>query len=176
MSWSKWKGLESLKQDVLGSILDACECSRHYWERHSQKRMTKNSSDWTDNESFVLLEIWGDRFLQFGRKSLRNEDCGVDSEEYVFMNPRVYLNQSNALDEMRDNLGESSEEDDDDDSDGLPPKRKEGDNGLSFRLVADSGYPFKAVQIHQTSQPLQEAIVTGGVPPKAEAEQHGGGH
>ncbi|KAM7512803.1 hypothetical protein LguiB_011678 [Lonicera macranthoides] len=174
--------------------------------------LQKNSSDWTDNESFVLLEIWGDRFLQLGRKSLRNEDwvevaeklsevcklerdhimcrnrldnlkkkykkekakmeemggyygkwpffkkmdmllnasprqqnglaCGVDSGEYVFMNPRVYLNQSNALDEMRDSPGESSEEEDDDDSDGLPPKRKEGDNGLSFRLVADSIQKF----------------------------------
>ncbi|KAM7484068.1 hypothetical protein LguiA_000077 [Lonicera macranthoides] len=77
-----------------------------------------------------------------GEEKLRNEDCGVDSGEYVFMNPRVYLNQSNALDEMRDIPGESSEEDDDDDSDGLPPKRKEGDNGLSFRLVADSIQKF----------------------------------
>ncbi|KAM7513207.1 hypothetical protein LguiB_012082 [Lonicera macranthoides] len=162
-----------LKSELLGP---SCHAAAVVSSSSSAIHLQKNSSDWTDNESFVLLEIWGDRFLQFGRKSLRNEDCGVDSEEYVFMNPRVYLNQSNALDEMRDNLGESSEEDDDDDSDGLPPKRKEGDNGLSFRLVADSGYPFKAVQIHQTSQPLQEAIVTGGVPPKAEAEQHGGGH
>ncbi|KAM7506151.1 hypothetical protein LguiB_005055 [Lonicera macranthoides] len=81
-------------------------------------------------------------FLQLRRKSLRNEDCGVDSGEYVFMNPRVYLNQSNALDEMKDSPGESSEEDDDDDLDGSPPKRKEGDNGLSFRLVADSIQKF----------------------------------
>ncbi|KAL0310258.1 UNVERIFIED_CONTAM: hypothetical protein Scaly_2946100 [Sesamum calycinum] len=28
--------------------------------------------------------------------------CGVDSGEYVFMNPKVYLNRSNGLDEMRD--------------------------------------------------------------------------
>ena len=28
-------------------------------------------SDWTEHETFVLLDAWGDRFLQRGRKSLR---------------------------------------------------------------------------------------------------------
>jgi hypothetical protein len=183
-----------------------------------QKSSSSNSNDWTEDDIFVLLEIWGDRFLQLGRKSLRSEDwievaekvsevckverehiqcrnrldtlkkkykkekakmeemggyygkwtffkkmdmllnasprqqsglaCGVDSGEYVFMNPRVYLNQSNALDEMRDSPGESeSDDDDDDDSDGLPPKRKglfhdEDDDDDSFRLVADSIHKF----------------------------------
>ncbi|KAL9242374.1 hypothetical protein vseg_016381 [Gypsophila vaccaria] len=147
---------------------------------------------WSDEGTFVLLEIWGERFLQLGRTSLRGEDwkdvaervskatrsnvevsecrnrmnvlkgkykrekakwgvlgggiskwvfyrkmegllsvsprresgqcgldCGVDSGEFVFMNPRVYLEQANALDEMRDSPGnsesEGSEEDGDDD-------------------------------------------------------------
>ncbi|XP_052199875.1 trihelix transcription factor ENAP1 [Diospyros lotus] len=172
-------------------------------------------ADWTDQATFVLLEAWGDRYLQLGRKSLRSEDwqevaekvsegskvdwtdtqcrnrldtlkkkykkekakletmggytskwvfykkmdmllnssssskqqfglpCGVDSGEYVFMNPRVYLNRSNGLDEMRDSPGESE---DDEDSDGLPPKRKghggDDNDASSFRLLADSIQKF----------------------------------
>lgn len=171
-------------------------------------------ADWTENASFVLLEVWGDRFVQLGRKSLRSEDwvdvaekvsemckverthaqcrnrldtlkkkykkekakmeemgayygkwvffkkmdmllnssprqqsalaCGVDSGEYVFMNPKVYLSRSNALDEMMDSPGESDS--DGDDSDGLPPKRRgEEDDGSSFRLLADSIQKFGAI-------------------------------
>ncbi|CAL5438489.1 unnamed protein product [Camellia sinensis] len=72
--------------------------------------------------------------------------CGVDSGEFVFMNPRVYLNRSNGLDEMRDSPDESESSDDDEDSDGLPPKRKgfggEDHDGSSFRLLADSVQKF----------------------------------
>uniref|UniRef100_A0A5B7C084 Putative trihelix transcription factor ASIL1 n=1 Tax=Davidia involucrata TaxID=16924 RepID=A0A5B7C084_DAVIN len=71
--------------------------------------------------------------------------CGIDSGEYVFMNPRVYLNRSNGLDEMRDSPGES-ESSGDDDSDGHPYKRKgfggNDDDGSSFRLLADSIQKF----------------------------------
>ncbi|KAL5156578.1 Trihelix transcription factor ASIL2 [Glycine soja] len=31
-------------------------------------------TDWTEQETFVLLDAWGDRFLQHGRKSLRCEE------------------------------------------------------------------------------------------------------
>ncbi|KAK4772095.1 hypothetical protein SAY86_013870 [Trapa natans] len=31
-------------------------------------------TDWTETETFVLLDAWGDRFLQYGRKSLRFEE------------------------------------------------------------------------------------------------------
>ncbi|GAA0147946.1 DNA-binding transcription factor [Lithospermum erythrorhizon] len=31
-------------------------------------------TDWTEHETFVLLETWGDKFLQYGRKSLRLEE------------------------------------------------------------------------------------------------------
>ncbi|KAI4350873.1 hypothetical protein L6164_005280 [Bauhinia variegata] len=35
----------------------------------------RNSADeWTEHATFVLLEVWGDKFLQLGRKSLRSED------------------------------------------------------------------------------------------------------
>ncbi|KDP33648.1 hypothetical protein JCGZ_07219 [Jatropha curcas] len=30
--------------------------------------------EWSEHEKFVLLEVWGDRFLQLGRNSLRSED------------------------------------------------------------------------------------------------------
>lgn len=35
----------------------------------------RSSADqWTEHATFVLLEVWGDKFLQLGRKSLRSED------------------------------------------------------------------------------------------------------
>lgn len=34
----------------------------------------KSLTDWTERETFVLLDAWGDRFLQHGRKSLRGEE------------------------------------------------------------------------------------------------------
>ncbi|XP_027358526.1 trihelix transcription factor ASIL1 isoform X2 [Abrus precatorius] len=30
--------------------------------------------EWTEHETFVLLEVWGDKFLQLGRNSLRSEE------------------------------------------------------------------------------------------------------
>ncbi|PKI77600.1 trihelix transcription factor ASIL2-like [Punica granatum] len=184
-------------------------------------------TDWTETETFVLLDAWGDRFLQHGRKSLRSEEwqevaekvsevskiertdaqcrnrldtlkkkykkeklkladeggsapikwvyfkkmdalmssppqkqssvaglsCGVDSGEYVFTNPRVYLNRANGMDEMRDSPGNSEfsnrDEEDDDDSEGLPPKkrrsRRESNEGSSFKLLADSIFKFSDI-------------------------------
>ncbi|GAV75812.1 Myb_DNA-bind_4 domain-containing protein [Cephalotus follicularis] len=176
-------------------------------------------TDWTERETFVLLEAWGDKFLQRGRKSLRSEEwqevaekvseiskiertdtqcrnrldtlkkkykkekimlaetdgsiskwvyfkkmdmlmslppqqgglsCGLDSGEYVFMNPRVYLNRANGLDEMRDSPGNSESTDgEDDDSDGLPPKKRrlgrDREGRSSFRLLADSIHKFSEI-------------------------------
>ncbi|KAL5698167.1 hypothetical protein ACHQM5_029240 [Ranunculus cassubicifolius] len=173
-------------------------------------------ADWNEHATFALLDAWGDRFLQLGRKSLHSDEwhevakqvsqtckmvrtdtqcrnrldtlkkkykkekimmaetgetsskwvyfkkmdmlltsstsrqpglsCGLDSGEYVYMNPKSYLN-SNGLDEMRDTPGNSeSSEGNDDDSDGLPPKRTrsvEASNGKSsFRLLAESIQKF----------------------------------
>lgn len=176
-------------------------------------------TDWTEHETYVLLDAWGDRFLKLGRKSLRSEEwqevaekvsresrtertdtqcrnrldtlkkkykkenmksgetgggtnkwvyfkkmdmlmsaaprqaglsCGLDSGEYVFMNPRVYLNRPNGLDEMRDSPGNSgSSGGEEDDSDGLPPKRKscgqDNNEGSSFRLLANSIQKFSEI-------------------------------
>ncbi|KAF6168000.1 hypothetical protein GIB67_020570 [Kingdonia uniflora] len=69
---------------------------------------------------------------------------GMDCGEYVFMNPDVYLNCSTGLDEMRDSPGnsESLERGEEEDSDGIPPVGKEnvkdGQDGSSFKLLADS--------------------------------------
>ncbi|XWS11900.1 hypothetical protein CRYUN_Cryun37aG0044500 [Craigia yunnanensis] len=176
-------------------------------------------TDWTERETFVLLDAWGDRFLQRGRKSLRSEEwqevaekvsevskiertdtqcrnrldtlkkkykkekamlaetgattsnwvyfkkmdmlmstppqqgglsCGLDSGGYVFMNPRVYLNRANGLDEMRDSPANSESADGEEDvSDGLPPKKRrfgrQCDEGSSFRLLADSIHKFSDI-------------------------------
>ncbi|XP_054780124.1 trihelix transcription factor ENAP1-like [Prosopis cineraria] len=171
-------------------------------------------TDWTEHETFVLLDAWGDRFIQRGKKSLRSEEwqevaervkevsktertdtqcrnrldtlkkkykkekaklvemgggtckwvyfsrmdkllsspqqqaglsCGLDSGEYVFSNPRVYLNRANVFDEMRDSPG-NSESTGEEDSVGLHPKkkssRKNNDETSSFKLLADSIQKF----------------------------------
>ncbi|KAI5660572.1 hypothetical protein M9H77_29365 [Catharanthus roseus] len=176
-------------------------------------------ADWSEHETFILLDAWGDKFLQHGRKSLRSEEwqevaekvsreskidrtdsqcrnrldtlkkkykkekakfldfgsfiskwvyfkkmdslmssppqqaglsCGVDSGEYVFMNPGDYLNRSNGLDEMRDSPGNSESAEGEEDSEGLPPKRTKngkgrGGNGTSFKLLADSIQKFSDI-------------------------------
>ncbi|KAJ0006953.1 hypothetical protein Pint_29885 [Pistacia integerrima] len=176
-------------------------------------------TDWNEQETFVLLDAWGDRFLQRGRKSLRSEEwqevadkvsevskiertdtqcrnrldtlkkkykkeklrmtetgdssskwvyfkkmdmlmsspqqqgglsCGLDSGEYVFMNPKVYLNRANGSDEMRDSpVNSESTNGEEDDSDGLPPKKRrtgrESNERCSFRLLADSIHKFSDI-------------------------------
>ncbi|KAJ0524485.1 putative transcription factor Trihelix family [Helianthus annuus] len=207
---------------VSGTGIDVGESSRRHqkkrrldnivssYEYANAPRVSERSSgdEWSENATYVLLEVWGDRFLQLGRKSLRGDDwvevaekvsemckmeideaqcrnrlealkkkykkekakmedmgmlgregyngkwgffkkmdmllapkkqhsglpCGVDSGEYVFMNTKAYLNNSNALDEMRDSPCESESDDDDDHDDG---KDEEG-----FRLLAESVQNF----------------------------------
>ncbi|KAL9151333.1 hypothetical protein ABFS82_11G045800 [Erythranthe guttata] len=168
---------------------------------------------WSEEESFVLLEAWGERYMELGRRSLRGEDwvdlaekiaemsgaertelgcrnqldalknkykkerakveighgskwvffkkmdallntrnrghcglgCGVDSGEYVFMNPHVYLERSNVLDEMRDSPGQSDEDDDVDDGDADDLDGGGGEEeggGECARLLADSIHKF----------------------------------
>ncbi|KAG4961570.1 hypothetical protein AAZX31_13G340300 [Glycine max] len=174
-------------------------------------------TDWTERETFVLLDAWGDRFLQHGRKSLRCEEwqqiakmvsqvskiertdtqcrnrldtlkkkykkekakfpdsdggackwvyfksmdelmasppqqaglsCGVDSGEYVFMNPRVHLNHANGLDEMRDSP-DNTESTGEEGSDGPQAKKRKKRRGSgeasSFRLLADSIQKFSKI-------------------------------
>ncbi|KAK8523132.1 hypothetical protein V6N13_113089 [Hibiscus sabdariffa] len=180
----------------------------------------KNEYDWTQQEIYVLLEVWGNRFLQLGRRSLRGEDwvdvaekvsdslksvkneaqcrrmidglkrkfkkekskaermglnsskwvffrkmemlmglgsssfrqqeswlaCGVDSGEFVFMNPQVYLNRSNGFDEMRDSPAESEmeeeEEEDGEEADGESRMKAEVHDEHSMRMLADSVQQF----------------------------------
>ncbi|XP_055810534.1 trihelix transcription factor ENAP1 [Solanum dulcamara] len=161
---------------------------------------------WSEEESFVLLEVWGERYLELGRRSLRAEDwgevaekvtemigveksevecrnqldvlkkkykkeitkmekngggfhskwaffkkmdmlmnlrmkghcglgCGLDSGEYVFMDPRMYLDRSNVLDEMRDSPAGSDADDDEEEEQGSGGWQ--GDDE-SAKLLADS--------------------------------------
>ncbi|XP_022730046.1 trihelix transcription factor ASIL2 [Durio zibethinus] len=177
----------------------------------------KSTYDWTQQEIYVLLEVWGNRFLQLGRRSLRGEDwvdvaekvsdalksgknegqcrrmidglkrkfkkekpkaekmglnsskwvffrkmemlmglgsssfrqkesglaCGVDSGEFVFMNPQVYLDRSNGFDEMRDSPTESEMEEDDEEVEvGGSRMGGEGNDLHSMRMLADSVQRF----------------------------------
>eukprot|EP01018_Ginkgo_biloba_P024022 Gb_18984 [translate_table: standard] len=165
--------------------------------------------DWSENATLVLLDTWGEKFLQLGKKSLKLEQwfevakkvsavsktfktdiqcrnrldtlkkkykrekqkqsalgspaskwvyykhmdallnsspwqiglpCGVDAGEFVFLNPRIYLNQSK-FDEVRDSpadsLSEEEEEEEDEDR-RIPPLKKRKEDEDSFRVLADS--------------------------------------
>ncbi|KAB1218586.1 hypothetical protein CJ030_MR3G026466 [Morella rubra] len=189
-------------------------------------------TDWTERETFVLLDAWVERFLHRGRKSLRAEEwqevaekvseiskiertdtqcrnrldtlkkkykkekmrmvesgdtlskwvyfkkmdmllssppqqaglsCGLDSGEYIFMNPRVYLNRTNGEEEIGDSPGNSESTDgEQDDSDGLPPKKRKigrvNVEGSSFRLLADSIHKFSDIYEKIESSKRQQMV------------------
>ncbi|KAE8687520.1 hypothetical protein F3Y22_tig00111013pilonHSYRG00064 [Hibiscus syriacus] len=175
----------------------------------------KTAYDWSQQEIYVLLEVWGNRFLQLGRRSLRGEDwvdvaekvsdalksvkneaqcrrmidglkrkfkkekskaakmglnsskwpffrkmemlmglgssfrqqeswlaCGVDSGEFVFMNPQVYLDRSTGFDEMRDSPAESEMEEDGEEAGGESRVEAEVHDEHSMRMLADSVQRF----------------------------------
>lgn len=193
----------------------------------------KSQTVWTERESFVLLEAWGDRCLQYRKRSLRAEEwkevaervsdsetsranrserqcrnrldtlkkkyqkeksrlaeiggsskwvyftkmdmlmsssateqtglsCGLDSGEYVFANPRVYLNRSNGMDGIRDSPGnsESSQKEEEKNSDGLlPKKRKSGrESRGNFRLLACSFKKFRKIYEKMENPRTQQMI------------------
>ncbi|KAL3337510.1 hypothetical protein AABB24_029915 [Solanum stoloniferum] len=62
--------------------------------------------------------------------------CGLDSGEYVFMDPRMYLDRSNVLDEMRDSPA-GSDADNDEEEEEQGSGGWEGDDA-SAKLLADS--------------------------------------
>ncbi|KAH6800570.1 hypothetical protein C2S52_001034 [Perilla frutescens var. hirtella] len=168
--------------------------------------------DWSEHETSILLDAWGERYLRQGTRSLRSEEwqevaekvsqesqiersdtqcrnrldtlkkkykkekmklggngnnvackwsyfkkmdvllsslpqqaglsCGMESGEYVFARPEVYLNQSNGLDEMRDRLGNSESGE----SEGLPPQRANSRRLRgSFKILADSIHKFSEI-------------------------------
>lgn len=189
---------------------------------HSSKGM------WSEEESFVLLEVWGERYLELGRRSLRAEDwgevaekvtemigvdkseiecrnqldvlkkkykkeitkmektgggfhskwsffkkmdmlmnlrmkghcglgCGLDSGEYVFMDPRMYLDRSNVLDEMRDSPA-GSDADNDEEEEEQGSGGWEGDDE-SAKLLADSiqrfGQIYEKIENSKRKQMLE---------------------
>lgn len=180
---------------------------------------------WSEEESFVLLEVWGERYLELGRRSIRAEDwgevaekvtemigadrsevecrnqldvlkkkykkeitkmektggefhskwtffkkmdmlmnlrmkghcglgCGLDSGEYVFMDPRMYLDRSNVLDEMRDSpAGSDAGNDEEEGSGGL------GGDDESAKLLVDSiqrfGQIYEKIEISKRKQMME---------------------
>ncbi|KAL4285862.1 hypothetical protein S245_065330 [Arachis hypogaea] len=188
-------------------------------------------TDWTERETFVLLDAWGDKFLQHGRKSLRSEEwqevgekvskvskierkdaqcrnrldtlkkkykkekaksekmgsgtckwvyfqrmdklmsspaqqsglsCGLDSGEYVFTNPRVYLNRANGFDQMRDSPG-NSESFGEQGSNGHKHKKRRyarysDYDASSFRLLANSIQKFGEIYEKIESSRRQQMV------------------
>ncbi|GJZ01149.1 hypothetical protein Tco_0519110 [Tanacetum coccineum] len=140
-------------------------------------------TDWTEHETFVLLEAWGDRFLQCGRKSLRSEEWQevADRVSQVskmerqgafhfhrsdsrksFRNPSVPLSITNGVDESRDSAGNSESQEGDDDSDLLPPKKlksvSDRNSGSSFKLLADSINKFSKIYERIENSKIQQMI------------------
>ncbi|KAI3416994.1 uncharacterized protein J3R85_014833 [Psidium guajava] len=181
-----------------------------------------------DFAKFTLLEVWGERFLQLGRKSVRSEDwseiaekvsewarmeftevdcrqqldalkkkykkerakmertgttsswthfrkmdmlmgmnmedgglaCGVDSGEFCFADTMVYLDKSNAFDEMRDSPSESESEmdgDEEEDDDMPPPRKEDGEEGM--RVLAGSierfGELYEKIETNKREQMME---------------------
>ncbi|KAJ8749797.1 hypothetical protein K2173_013200 [Erythroxylum novogranatense] len=59
--------------------------------------------DWGEHDKFVLLEVWGERFLQLGRNSLRSEDWAEVAEKVsqVSKTPRTEVQCRQMMDGLR---------------------------------------------------------------------------
>lgn len=59
--------------------------------------------DWTERSVFVLLEVWGERFVQLGRRSLRSEDWQEVAEKVTEISkfPRTEMQCRNMLDNLK---------------------------------------------------------------------------
>lgn len=89
--------------------------------------------------------------------------CGIDSGEYVFMNPNTYLNRANGLDEMRDSPENSeSRRNEKDDSDGLPPTKGKRNRGRrvdnSFQLLANSMQKFSDMYVKIETKKREQMV------------------
>ncbi|KAI4377378.1 hypothetical protein MLD38_015015 [Melastoma candidum] len=129
---------------------------RYKKERAKIERTGSNNSSWMHFRKMDMLMMGG---AGSGSGSSSNGGrvsgerfglpCGVDSGEFCFADMDVYLEKSNAFDEMRDSPGEEEVEEDelddeqemevdlDLDDDDLPPRRRE-DGGEGIRVLADS--------------------------------------
>ncbi|KAG9137220.1 hypothetical protein Leryth_026421 [Lithospermum erythrorhizon] len=61
------------------------ELKKHPKKRRLGRGVTNAGSSrrgWSERESFLLLEVWGERYMELGRRSLRGEDW-VDVAEKV---------------------------------------------------------------------------------------------
>lgn len=59
--------------------------------------------DWTKRSVFVVLEVWGERFVQLGRRSLRSEDWQEVAEKVTEISkiPRTEMQCRNMLDNLK---------------------------------------------------------------------------
>ncbi|KAL2929258.1 Trihelix transcription factor ASIL2 [Bienertia sinuspersici] len=94
------------------------------------------SSKWVHFKKIDVLMTMSPRQLQ--QQEQCGLACGVDSGEFVFMNPRVYLDHSNASDEMRDSPGNSESEDVEDEEDNDDDEEDEEEAEESYRMLSES--------------------------------------
>ncbi|PPD66476.1 hypothetical protein GOBAR_DD36649 [Gossypium barbadense] len=106
-----WVDIAEKVSDALKSMKNEAQCRRMIdglkrkfkKEKSKAERMGLNSSKWVFFRKMEML-------MGLGSSSFRQQEswlaCGVDSGEFVFMNPQVYLDRSNGFDEMRDSPAE----------------------------------------------------------------------
>ncbi|GMH14256.1 hypothetical protein Nepgr_016097 [Nepenthes gracilis] len=132
-------------------------------------------AEWTEHETFVLMEAWGDRLLQLGRKSLQSEEWKQVAEKVSRESKtrRTDTQCRNRLDTLKKKykkekagiISGSSKwvyfkkmdilmssmvslkpsMGEEVDSDGLPPKRKSKERKTTFHLIVDSIQEFSEI-------------------------------
>ncbi|KAG4190054.1 hypothetical protein ERO13_A07G007300v2 [Gossypium hirsutum] len=146
-----WVDIAEKVSDALKSVKNEAQCRRMIdglkrkfkKEKSKAERMGLNSSKWVFFRKMEML-------MGLGSSSFRQQEswlaCGVDSGEFVFMNPQVYLDRSNGFDEMRDSPAESEIDDDDDgeEADGGSMKVDVNDEH-SLRMLAESVQRFSKI-------------------------------
>jgi len=122
------------------SVLD-CRNRLNALKTRYKKEKTKLGATGSGNTKWVYFRKM-DALMTMSPRQLQQQEqcglaCGVDSGEFVFMHPQVYLDHSNALDEMRDSPGnsESEEEEEDEDDDG---EEVDEEDEESYRMLSES--------------------------------------
>ncbi|KAL2932473.1 Trihelix transcription factor ASIL2 [Bienertia sinuspersici] len=147
----EWKEVaEKVSQETNIERTDAqCRNRLDTLKKKYKKEKTKLMGGENGSSKWVFYKKM-DMLLSSSTQQQMSLSCGVDSGEYVFMNPNVYLNRANGLDEMKDSPANSeSQKDEEEDIDGVQPKGKRKKRrrveGSSVGLLADSIQKFSEI-------------------------------
>lgn len=146
---SEWARMEYTEVDCRQQ-LDALK--KKYKKERAKMERTRVTPSWMH---FKKMDVLMDTNMEDGGLA-----CGVDSGEFCFADTTVYLDKSNAFDEMRDSPGESESEMDGDEEqdDDMPPPRKEN-GGEGMRVLVDSiekfGELYEKIETNKREQMME---------------------